>query len=82
MANPFADPHTQRARFASPYPASPVGYNQATRGYPPQSYPTAYDHRTGDVGYGRRPAGVTVNGQTMPWVAGEDDDERKPLTSG
>ena len=28
--------------------------------------------------------GVMINGQGqgMPWVAGEDDDERRPLTAG
>lgn len=88
MSDPFADP---RNRFippsaSSPYPAASPGpdraYRSPQRGYPPSyPYPTAYDdNRTGDMGYGR--GGVILNGQAMPWVAGEDDDERKPLTSG
>jgi hypothetical protein len=90
MADPFADPH-HRTRFApSPSPSgyapspSPLGYVQpGTRSYPPQLYATAYDDHSGggDMGYA---GGVMINGQGqgMPWVAGEDDDERRPLTAG
>ncbi len=30
----------------------------------------------------RRNEGVQINGQRVPWVAGEEDDELKPLTAG
>ena len=80
MTDPFADPR-QAPRppsgVTSVYPQTP---RQGQRGYPPDSrpYTTAYDDHRGDMGYGR--GGVVLNGQAMPWVAGEDDDERKPLT--
>lgn len=80
MANPFSDPQTHRTRFApSPVPSP---YPDLQPSYPPASHHTLNDDDgTGDVGYGRR-GGVQVNGQHVPWVAGEEDDELKPLTAG
>ena len=81
MTNPFSDPQTQRTRFASsPNPSS--AYLQAQPSYPPAPYPTLnYDDGTGDVGFERH-AGVHVNGLHVPWIAGEDEDELKPLIGG
>ena len=78
MTNPFNDPQTQRTRFSlSPIPSSPLP--QPPLSYPPVPYQTLNYHRS-DVGFDRE--GVEVNGQHVPWVAGEDDDELKPLTEG
>ena len=81
MSNPFSDPQTQRTRFApSPNPSS--SYLQAQTSYPPAPYPTLdYDDGNDDVGFERQP-GVQVNGLHIPWLAGEDDDELKPLNAG
>lgn len=81
MSNPFAGTQPPRARFASPNPASP--YLQP-RAYPPQRYSLmSFDDGSSDVSYGGAGGGrggASINGSQMPWVAGEDDDELKPLT--
>ncbi|WWD19088.1 hypothetical protein CI109_103546 [Kwoniella shandongensis] len=85
QTDPFRDPsHRPRTHFvSSPQPTSP--YPQP-RTYPPTSYQTLQYDDGGDVGYGGRGGadggGVSINGQHMPWIAGEDDDEMKPLTAG
>jgi hypothetical protein len=89
--NPFQDPQPRvRTSFSaapirSPQPGS---YPQPQRGYPPR--PTSfhelrYDDGAGegDVGYGGRGSrgGVDINGRHLAWVAGEEDDELKPLNA-
>ncbi|KAK4688796.1 chitin synthase, partial [Tremellales sp. Uapishka_1] len=82
MSNPFNDPSqgTQRLRFAaSPQPSAVPLNTYPQPGYPPASsyHNLDYDDEA-DVGRG----GVNVNGQHLAWVAGEEDDELKPLTAG
>nr|XP_018261520.1 chitin synthase [Kwoniella dejecticola CBS 10117]OBR83678.1 chitin synthase [Kwoniella dejecticola CBS 10117] len=81
--DPFHDSNSNQRNRLTPSP-QPSQYPPSTQSqvYPPQQYqPINYDDG-GDMGYGGRMAGgVEVNGQHMPWVAGEEDDELKPLTS-
>jgi hypothetical protein len=87
--DPFHDPPHHAHFSVSPrpsyahLPSSP--YQQPSTGsYPPRPYPpSGYDD--GDVGHARNQGGlggVDINGQHMPWVSGEEDDELKPLNGG
>ncbi|WVQ74920.1 hypothetical protein IAR50_004528 [Cryptococcus sp. DSM 104548] len=75
--NPFDDPNRNRAQYnPSPLPTSSP-YPQPRPHYPPQpaGYPSYQLRDDGGLGYGpgrRSPA----------WVAGEEDEELKPLTAG
>ncbi|WRT68438.1 uncharacterized protein IL334_005414 [Kwoniella shivajii] len=77
--DPFEDTNPRTRFAASPQPSP---YPRSHQSYPPVPYQALSYDDAGDMGYGGRTAGgVEINGQHMPWVAGEDEDELKPLTS-
>ncbi|WVF72834.1 hypothetical protein IAT40_007652 [Kwoniella sp. CBS 6097] len=87
--DPFQDPLRRGQYNPSPQPPPASAYHDSTQPqvYPPAPYQTLHYDDGGDVGYGGGRydggggGGVNINGQHMPWVAGEEDDELKPLTS-